>query len=704
MVPMPPDGDNRAMTDASIGAPPRLLSARAVRVVVALTVSALFAFVAVPRVRATAGLFWAVVGWASVIALATLALWWRDRRAGRRLEIEVVIRTPHYVQLGMHSAVYAYWALYWEQVGPQVPLIVAQVAFAYGCEMVLAWRRYGRWRIGFGPWPVVGSTNLFLWWHDPFFAAQFAMVALAYVSRDAITWRRGEGRVHVFNPSAFGLAVAAAVMVVFEVAHLTWGYRISLTLGRPPWCYEYIFAVGVVVMLLFRVTLVTAGAAVAMVAAGQVYHAVTGVYLYLDTAIPIAVFLGMNLLITDPASSPRAATGRLIFGALYGLSVFALYPLLGVIGHPPTAGDPGLHVTFLDKLLPVPILNLCVRRIDALVDRLPTVRWPLRGARANTVHVALWALFFVFIRGDLSAHPGRAPKFWEQACAEERPRACTALVIAYERACESGICEACHNLGAVLGEGAGEVASQPGRALSAYDRGCELGCGASCGALGVRLVNGEGIEQSPVVARAVFERGCELGDAWSCTSLGSVLRAGLGGPVDLGRARSLLGPRCTPEAPEACQELAIALALDPGADRPGAGRAAESACSAGRPLACNLLGTLVMSGDLGPADPAQAAKHFERACEGGVPQGCNHFADLLRTGQAGQQDPARAAQMYDRACDDGDPTACEDGALMRYVGDGVPRDREKAVELLQKGCALGHPPACQRHREVLRNP
>lgn len=687
------------------GAPvERLLGARWVGPVVALTIGAIFAFVAVPRVRASAGLLVAVVGAGAVIALAAVVLGWRDRRAGRRLEIEVVIRRPHYVQLSMHTAVFAYWGSHWDQVAPQVPLIVAQVAFAYGCEMVLAWRRYGRWRLGFGPWPVVGSTNLFLWWHDPFFAAQFAMVALAYLSRDMLTWRRAGGRVHIFNPSAFGLAVAAAVMVAFEVAHLTWGYRISLTLGRPPWAYEYIFTVGVVVMLLFRVTLVTAGAAAAMVAAGVVYHRVTGVYLYLDTAIPIAVFLGMNLLITDPASSPRAPVGRLIFGALYGLSVFALYPLLGAIGHAPSGGDPGLHVTFLDKLLPVPILNLFVRRIDALVDRLPSVRWPVSGGRANAVHVAVWAVFFLWVRDDLRAHPGRAPGFWEAACAERRPRACEALALSYERVCESGIGEGCHNLGVVVGEGAGEVAANPARAVAAYDRGCELGFAGSCGALGVMLVSGVGVDASPRVARAVFRRGCGLGDARSCVGLGSELRSGLGGPVDVPGARAVLGPICAAGSAEACQELAIAWAIEPGPDRIAAARAAEVACAAGRPLACSLLGGLVMTGEIGPADPVRAARLFEQACSGGLPQGCNHFADLIRTGEAGRHDPPAAARLYDQACADGDPTACEDGALMRVRGDGVPKDRAQALELLRIGCGQGHESACLRQGQLLRSP
>ena len=50
-----------------------------------------------------------------------------------------------------------------------------------------------------------------------------------------------------------------------------------------------------------------------------------GTYLFIDSYIPIAVFLGMHLLFTDPSTSPRTELGRLIFGAIYGLSVIVLY-------------------------------------------------------------------------------------------------------------------------------------------------------------------------------------------------------------------------------------------------------------------------------------------------------------------------------------------------------------------------------------------
>ena len=50
---------------------------------------------------------------------------------------------------------------------------------------------------------------------------------------------------------------------------------------------------------------------------------------FYDSYIPIAVFLGMHLLFTDPSTSPRTELGRMIFGALYGLSTIALHVAAG---------------------------------------------------------------------------------------------------------------------------------------------------------------------------------------------------------------------------------------------------------------------------------------------------------------------------------------------------------------------------------------
>ncbi len=598
-------------------APP--LSPRATTAVVAGLLVAQFAFLALPRVRATPGLWGAVLGWGLLALLGVLALHRRDRRAGRRLEVEPRVRTPHWVQLLMHSAVFAYWGWHWEQVAAQVPLMLAQVAFAYLCELLTSWRRYGRFRLGFGPWPVVGSTNLFLWWHDPYFAAQFGMIALTYASRELFRWRRGGQIVHVFNPSAFGLALAALVMIVFEVAHLTWGHRISLTLGQPEYCYEWIFAVGLVVMVLFRVTLTTMGAALSMLAIGQLYEGVVGVSIFLDTAITIAVFLGMNLLITDPVTSPRSGGGKLIFGALYGVLVCGFYLLLGEISHPPSGGDPGLHVTFLDKLLPVPILNLLARPIDRLMAKLPSIPWPLRGAAANGVHVGLWIGLFLLVRPALNAHPGRSLGYWEQACREHRPRSCATLVAFYERACESGIGEACHNLGVVFVDGLDQMPRDAGRAVGGFDRGCALGFAPSCGEIGAALLLGTGVPQDAALAEAAFERGCAGGDGPSCDGLGELL-----------------------------------LADDPAAARGPLGLA----CIRGVGRACFAHGELLRLGRGGPRDPAAAAEVYRVGCRAGSADACNAGALMRWIGDGIPPDRPGALELLRVGCDQGSDALC----------------------------------------------
>ena len=42
-----------------------------------------------------------------------------------------------------------------------------------------------------------------------------------------------------------------------------------------------------------------------------IYYSATGSYFFVDAHVPIAVFLGMTLLFTDPATSPRTLVGRI---------------------------------------------------------------------------------------------------------------------------------------------------------------------------------------------------------------------------------------------------------------------------------------------------------------------------------------------------------------------------------------------------------
>ena len=204
------------------------------------------------------------------------------------------------------------------------------------------------------------------------------LIALGFAGKAFVRWNRDGKWVHIFNPSAFTLAIFSVVLLATGTTSLTWGQEIASTFSLGPRIYVVLFLIGLVVMYFFSITTVTAGAAVTLVGLSVLYMKVTGVPYFVDSDIPSAVFLGLHLLVTDPSTSPRTPVGRLLFGVLYGLGVFALYAILTALGMP----------TFYDKLLCVPLLNLAAPAIDRFVRSLGQPRilqpcdWTVRSAAA----------------------------------------------------------------------------------------------------------------------------------------------------------------------------------------------------------------------------------------------------------------------------------------------------------------------------------
>src|SRR6185369_12529021 len=121
------------------------------------------------------------------------------------------------------------------------------------------------------------------------------------------------------------------------------------------------------------------------------YFLATGSPYFLELPFPIAIFLAMHLLFTDPSTAPRTELGRIIFGVLYASSVIALYILLDWLGLP----------TFYDKLLAVPLLNLSIQRIDRaarsnLLKRFDpgAIGRGLTPSRRNLAYMVLWVALF----------------------------------------------------------------------------------------------------------------------------------------------------------------------------------------------------------------------------------------------------------------------------------------------------------------------
>jgi hypothetical protein len=185
----------------------------------------------------------------------------------------------------------------------------------------------------------------------------------------------------------------------------------------------------------------------------------------------------MILLFNDPATSPRTEPGRIIYGALYGLSAVGLYQLLGSAGMP----------TFYDKLLQVPLLNLSSKWIDRIAGQSFTLVRSLTPRQRNLAYMSIWAVIFTGMsatQGVGDSHPGQWLPFWRHACEDGRAYACPYLADLETSFCDRGSGWACNEAGllhiALSRSGEDLRRSDPAGAAEPLRRGCELGFSAAC--------------------------------------------------------------------------------------------------------------------------------------------------------------------------------------------------------------------------------
>ncbi len=548
--------------------------------------------------------FW---GFGAALLVWLYSLHGSSIRQGRRLEFEFVPHKHHYIQASIQLAVYAYWGWYWRDVYDEAGLILAQIVFAYAFDSLLCWSRRKKWILGFGPFPIILSTNLFIWFRDEWFYLQFAMIAVGFLGKEFVRWTRDGRSAHIFNPSAFSLGLFSAVLILTGTTDMTWGVEISLTLHNGPHIYAFLFGVGLVVMYFFSITLVASTAAMTLLGIGALYKVYTGVYYFTDSDIPAAVFLGLHLLVTDPSTSPRSKFGKAVFGTAYGLGVVGLYSLLGWVGVP----------TFYDKLLIVPVLNLSVRLIDRLASAtmdgrsLGNIGARLNPDRLNLAYMGLWIAFFVgiFSMGVLgTTHEGHYVPFWQDACEQDLRNGCRTLARIENTVCTGGSGWACNELGILRLGGAlgvdrgGALQSFARSCILNYETGCEnwaalrsgverklqsnpkisdyllllqdghgplpnmsahqlftLACDqgwvVGCGEKARVHLTGTGVPVDYRVAAEGFEVSCAMGDPTSCTDLGLMYERGDGVEADLGRASELMREACDLGMGEACAWL-----------------------------------------------------------------------------------------------------------------------------------------------------
>ena len=468
------------------------------------------------------------------------------RIRNRTFKLKIVLRSQHYLQSLAQGTVLLYWGWYWGDVYDSAYLIASQVVFAYVFDMLLSWGRRDAYTLGFGPVPVILSINLFLWFRPDWFYLQFLLVAVGFSAKELIRWNKDGQSVHIFNPSSFALAVFSIGLLLTGMSDITRGQEIAVTQFYPPHMYVVLFLVSLPGQLLFGVATMTMSAVVSAYLFGIIFFLVTGTYFFFDSYIPIAIFLGMHLLFTDPSTAPKTELGRIFFGILYGLSSVILYDLLSRAGLP----------AFYDKLLQVPVLNLSINLIDRIArSKQLNVFNPERIGRLMTKHqrnfayVSIWGLVFLSLsitQGVGDRHPGQWLPFWQQACSSQmehietgssdnegvRPSACGYLTQLQSMFCYRGSGWACNELGVL------QISreSNPIEATFAFEDGCELGFEVAC-------------QNLPKVkdGMAELERSAPLLDDYP------IILRGSKGPIEYQNSLELYNLACKQGWPDTCE-------------------------------------------------------------------------------------------------------------------------------------------------------
>ena len=528
----------------------------------------------------------------------------------RRLRVLFSFRPEQYLLALGQAAVLGYWSMYSEALRNAALLIAAQVALAYAIDVLLVQRRGDRYELGLGPCSAVLTLNLFLRFHNEWFVLQFCLVAVAVVANRALCWQRAGRRTPIFNAPALALAVFALGLSVTRSTELTWIADMSSTLLFPPQIYLFVLVASVPALFVLRTTAITLSAGVTVWALSALALRVSGTYFFVDSTIPIAVFLGIHLLVADPVTSPRRELAQILFGVFYGTSVFALYGLLLRFGAP----------AYFALLLPLPVLNVIAPMLDRFADA-PRLAWvrpegigrALASSRRSLAYVMVWGGVF----GGMSVasavgdhHPGRTIQFWDQACRADRPGACGNLSSLLQRYCtlESGW--ACNELGIL--RSTGKLKAVPNLS-EMFTRACGFGQKAGC----------ENVRKLEANQRD-FVRGEP-----TVLDFPRILQAGKG-PIAERTSLQLFTRACDDGWMSGCDGLtAIYFRGIPGVspDKARAAALALKGCEANYARSCSNLGLMHKNGDGVAQDAAKALLYLKRSCDLGFQDGCRWLAE-----------------------------------------------------------------------------
>ena len=199
--------------------------------------------------------------------------------------------------------------------------------------------------------------------------------------------------------------------------------------------------------------------------------------------------------------------------------------------HVVCAGDV-VHFDLEERTIDRVVRSDALRRFDpARIGR------PLSVSRRNLAYMSSWALVFTIMsaaQGVGDRHRGQWIPFWQQACQQDRARACRYLVQLHATYCRAASGWSCNELGILLADKEMDRAG----AVASIHRGCELGFQPAC-ANATTVANtgtwsrgSPPFEELPILLRgskgpitdrsfvSLYSRACDQGWPDSCERIG----------------------------------------------------------------------------------------------------------------------------------------------------------------------------------------
>ena len=238
-----------------------------------------------------------------------------------------------FFQFFAQLAIYLYWGKFNPVVLERIPLIIHQISFGYLFQFVLCMFYEKKYTVSFSTSAAIMSANLFIWFAPKVYFFHYVVIVATLLGKMFLVRVVNGVERHIFNPSglvSFLLATAISIYSFnddFNFFEYIYGPQIGAYWLWLPHFDIVVLIASCLTLWTPNLYLIPISCYTLLLGANFATRFFSGKYL-LDALGKGSVFLGVTLLITDPATSPKTKVGQILFGMSYAVSLALAFTIL----------------------------------------------------------------------------------------------------------------------------------------------------------------------------------------------------------------------------------------------------------------------------------------------------------------------------------------------------------------------------------------